>query len=105
MLKAEKMHKHDFGRSVLWRLYIGKRQDNEERGCNRQKQVRQSITVLDKSDFVEIRQTQELNEMQQIGIKCGEFNEITGNFEMERGDYLYQIIDYDATKKLRTSTQ
>lgn len=69
------------------------------------KQVRQSITVLDKSDFVEIRQTQELNEMQQIGIKCGEFNEITGNFEMERGDYLYQIIDYDATKKLRTSTQ
>lgn len=69
------------------------------------KQVRQSITVLDKSDFVEIRQTQELNEMQQIGIKRGELNEITGNFEMERGDYLYQIIDYDATKKLRTSTQ
>ncbi|MBD5111436.1 MAG: hypothetical protein HDT42_02710 [Ruminococcaceae bacterium] len=69
------------------------------------KKERQSITVLDKSDFLEIRQTQELNEMQQIGIKCGELNEITGNYEMERGDYLYQIIDYNATKKLRMSTQ
>lgn len=69
------------------------------------KKVRQSITVHDKRDFLEIRQTQELNEMQQIGIKSGELNRMTGNFEMERGDYLYQIIDYDAKKKLRTSTQ
>ncbi|MCM1277240.1 MAG: hypothetical protein NC299_18095, partial [Lachnospiraceae bacterium] len=46
------------------------------------------------------------NEMQQIGMKCGEINKFTGDFEMERGDYLYKIMEYDKeTKKLRTSAQ
>lgn len=83
---------------------MAKRKATGKEDSTDKKQVRQSITVLDKSSFLEIRQTQELNEMQQIGIKCGEYNEFTGNYEMERGDYLYRIIDYNATKKMRMST-